>query len=59
MPETPLDRYIEERSFPDLARALRARSKAIVRQYEEIVDGLIPAADKLTRKQVRDSLIEG
>ena len=56
MAESPLDRYIEERSFPDLARALRSRVQAIVRQYEQIVDGIIPAADKLTRKQVRDSL---
>jgi signal transduction histidine kinase len=56
MADSPADQFIEERSFPDLARALRARSKSIVRQYEEVVDSLIPAADHLTRKQVRDSL---
>ena len=56
MADSPADQFIEQRSFPDLAKALRARSKAIVRQYEEVVDSLIPAADNLTRKQVRDSL---
>jgi signal transduction histidine kinase len=47
---------LEERSFPELAAALRARTKAIVREYEQTVDDLIPAADKLTRQQVRDSM---
>ena len=56
MADSPADQFIEERSFPDLARALRARHEAIVRQYEDVVDSLIPAADHLTRKQVRDSL---
>ena len=56
MADSPADQFIEQRAFPDLAKALRARSKVIVRQYEEVVDSLIPAADHLTRKQVRDSL---
>jgi signal transduction histidine kinase len=56
MADTPSDRYLEERSFPELAAALRARAKAIVREYEQTVDDLIPAADKLTRQQVRDSM---
>jgi signal transduction histidine kinase len=56
MADSPSDRYLEERSFPELAAALRARSRRIVREYEETVDSLIPAADGLTRKQVRDSL---
>jgi signal transduction histidine kinase len=58
MADTPSDRFIQERSFPELANALRARTNTIVRQYEETVDGVIPAADKLTRKQVRDSMPE-
>jgi signal transduction histidine kinase len=56
MADSPSDRYIEERSFHDLARAIRARQKTIVSEYEETVDSVIPAADNLTRKQVRDSL---
>jgi signal transduction histidine kinase len=56
MADTPSDQYLVERSFPELAAALRARAGRIVREYEETVDSLIPAADKLTRKQVRDSL---
>jgi len=58
MADTSPDRYLETRSFGDLADALRTRSKAIVREYEETVDALIPAADNLTRRQVRDSLPE-
>ncbi len=56
MADTPSDHFLAERSFPQLAAALRARHDRIVRQYEEVVDSLIPAADKLTRQQVRDSL---
>jgi len=56
MADSPSDRYIEERSFHDLAKAIRARRKRIVREYEETVDSLITAADHLTRQQVRDSL---
>ena len=56
MADTPADQLLEARSFPDLAAALRARFRAIVQEYEQTVDDLIPAADKLTRKQVRDSL---
>ncbi|HEV2292670.1 MAG TPA: HAMP domain-containing sensor histidine kinase [Tepidisphaeraceae bacterium] len=33
-----------------------ARKSAIVREHEQTVDSLIPAADRLTRKQVRNSL---
>ena len=58
MADAPSDRFLEERAFPELAAALRARSKAIVREYEQTVDHLIPAADKLTRQQVRDSMPE-
>jgi signal transduction histidine kinase len=56
MADSPADQFLEQRSFPNLAKALRARRSEIVRQYEEVVDSLIPAADHLTRKQVRDSL---
>jgi signal transduction histidine kinase len=56
MADSPSDRFLAERSFPELAQALRSRSKAIVRRYEDTVDDLIPAADKLTRQQVRDSM---
>ncbi len=58
MADTPPDHYLEARSFGALANALRARITAIVREYEETVDRLIPAADELTRKQVRDSVPE-
>ena len=58
MADAASDRYLEQRAFRDLAAALRARAARIVRQYEHNVDSLIPAADKLTRKQVRDSLPE-
>ena len=58
MADTPPDLELEARSYRELADALRARSKAIVREYEETVDAIIPAADSLTRKQVRDSLPE-
>jgi signal transduction histidine kinase len=58
MANAPPDHFLEERPFPQLAAALRARGASIVRQYEDIVDSLIPAADALTRQQVRDSLPE-
>ncbi len=58
MADTPSDDFLEQRAFPELAAAVRARAKTIVRQYEEVVDSLIPAADTLTRKRVRDSLPE-
>ena len=56
MAEIPTERPLQDRSFPELANAVRARATGIVRQYEEVVDSFIPAADRLTRKQVRDSM---
>jgi signal transduction histidine kinase len=43
-------------AFPELAAALRARSEAILRRWQELVRHRLPDANKLTLEQLRDDL---
>jgi len=43
-------------SFPHLAAALRARTASIIQAWENAVRQTLPAADKLTLQQLRNSL---
>lgn len=54
----PTTDLLENRSFPEIAAALRERSDAIVRRWEQAVRQLLPGADELTFTQVRDHVPE-
>jgi signal transduction histidine kinase len=54
----PTTDLLENRSFPDLAAALRERSGLIIQRWEQAVRQLLPGADELTFAQVRDHIPE-
>lgn len=43
-------------AFPRLASALRSRSEVIIQKWETAVRSMLPAADELTLRQLRNSL---
>lgn len=43
-------------AFPHLASALRSRSEVIIQKWETAVRSMLPAADELTLRQLRNSL---
>ncbi len=47
---------LENRSFPQIAATLRARSRQIVERWEQAVRRTLPGADELTLVQVRDHI---
>ena len=49
---------LEDRAFPEVAAALRARSEQILARWEQSVRQLLPGADELTLAQVRDHVPE-
>jgi signal transduction histidine kinase len=48
--------FFNARSFPELAAAVRAKSPAVLERWERIIKELLPAADELTRNQLRNAL---
>src|SRR5206468_2499103 len=55
MSQPPLD-VLTQRSYPELAAALRARSGRILERWAQAVRQALPAADELTFTQLRDNL---
>jgi signal transduction histidine kinase len=47
---------LKYRAFPDLAAAVRARRDMITQRWEQAVKAMLPSAEPLTLKDVRDSL---
>ena len=47
---------LENRSFPEIAAALRERADLIVSRWEQAVRRILPAADEMTLAQVRDHI---
>ena len=48
--------FFHARSFPELAAAVRAKVPAVLARWETVIKELLPAADELTRNQLRDAL---
>jgi signal transduction histidine kinase len=51
-----LNQLLALKSNPRVAGALRGRKESIVRRWEEAVREMLPKADELTTKQVRDTI---
>jgi len=48
--------FFHARSFPELAAAVRSKVPAVLERWEKIIKELLPAADELTRNQLRNAL---
>jgi len=55
-PPPPVKDLLALRPMPEVASALRARSKRIMERWTEAVEQYVPDADPLTVKQVRNSI---
>jgi signal transduction histidine kinase len=48
--------FFQAKSFPELAAAVRARAPIVLLRWENAAKEILPAADELTRAQLRNSL---
>jgi signal transduction histidine kinase len=56
--DNPFLDLLRHRSFPELARALRAVAPALTEQWADVIRQTLPTADELTFTQLRDDMPE-
>src|SRR5436189_3819691 len=56
--DNPFLDLLRHRSFPELAKALRAVAPTLTAQWAQVVRQTLPTADELTFTQLRDDLPE-